>query len=924
MVDVADKSVGQQAPRRDSAAVNLAQGMKHTPRLHLRVAPEYLPGASLPPPPPQFEPQKQMLHMATNPGKHGSVYQDVNNGNFSATQAARERVDFQQRLREPRATVNQCMEWNDRSPDHKELEERFSAGIRIQLYRLDAILHAEAMSLFAMRDDKNLLEGALHSVQQKLNGGDPQNPNLTAAEIDKLKRQEVLLEQELSFIKSHLDNSAARLDYVDGQSMRLEHELVVLRQKVLVALRHATSLQTHNLANQELEAELVKVQQLTKDLQRRRMDLSHQVKTITERTFSSSHLNHLSREQLQQNHTGISDSGREYYPPFSHVRRASSGSFPENITEKPSAFDPWMRHQQQHQNMPGVWRYSVRNRPHSSSHESLMSYHQRQMAQCEKTTVAWARPASAMAAPVARQAFSPFPPPPYQHVPPPPPPSVVSHQRGNENYHSDNDLHLKQFQGIPAKERSLEIKTVRSVKRESQQRQKDRTRRQTPEPVIVSSPGGEISSVCNSISSTNWADSSLDLKQREELTKDEQELLSELENPQIVLETDPVLSQFHRSMSLPRNNNHLENNGQKSTENSTYGEQLSQRRQEMARHLRQYPRLRRKHHTVSSSQPITLENTPHFSKKKNPAAGGKWADDLDMERALRSPHNRLSTPDVVRSTITKKKELRYNEETIDTILSKPRKINIPERYVPEEMELSAIEKAARERKAEAIKKMLLSETQIAAEICSASNAGDGSSTKTPGMASRTSTTTEENGHDGTLMKAKVEAEKRRREHMLALNQALAKEVIERTKIVADADGGEDKDDVMRNASGKSSPQQQLPFVQLRGHKTCAYVRHSTLTALTFVDENEKLCCCRQVKNIKAEKKIKRMFKQEFVVNLFLFTRLQHGVFELHVKQDAKEASSGGSRKKSFSLRQPRTNNRPSFNTKSGPSAIIVN
>ncbi|CAG0923960.1 unnamed protein product, partial [Notodromas monacha] len=561
-----------------------------------------------------------------------------------------------------------------------------------------------------------------------------------------------------------------RLDYVDGQSMRLEHELVVLRQKVLVALRHATSLQTHNLANQELEAELVKVQQLTKDLQRRRMDLSHQVKTITERTFSSSHLNHLSREQLQQNHAGISDSGREYYPPFSHVRRASSGSFPENITEKPSAFDPWMRHQQQHQNMPGVWRYSVRNRPHSSSHESLMSYHQRQMAQCEKTTVAWARPASAMAAPVARQAFSPFPPPPYQHAPPPPPPSVVSHQRGNENYHSDNDLHLKQFQGIPAKERSLEIKTVRSVKRESQQRQKDRTRRQTPEPVIVSSPGGEISSVCNSISSTNWADSSLDLKQREELTKDEQELLSELENPQIVLETDPVLSQFHRSMSLPRNNNHRKNNtwqhqqpvkmnpGQQQHQQlghpgsgrthelngRAFEEQLSQRRQEMARHLRQYPRLRRKHHTVSSSQPITLENTPHFSKKKNPAAGGKWADDLDMERALRSPHNRLSTPDVVRSTITKKKELRYNEETIDTILSKPRKINIPERYVPE----------------------------------------NGSSTKTPGMASRTSTTTEENGHDGTLMKAKVEAEKRRREHMLALNQALAKEVIERTKIVA--------------------------------------------------------------------------------------------------------------------------------------------
>jgi hypothetical protein len=48
------------------------------------------------------------------------------------------------------------------------------------------------------------------------------------------------------------------------------------------------------------------LQQLTKDLQRRRMDLSHQVKTITERSFSSSHLNKLAAQQeLRPSPTGV-------------------------------------------------------------------------------------------------------------------------------------------------------------------------------------------------------------------------------------------------------------------------------------------------------------------------------------------------------------------------------------------------------------------------------------------------------------------------------------------------------------------------------------------------------------------------------------------------------------------------------------------
>lgn len=96
-------------------------------------------------------------------------------------------------------------------------------------------------------------------------------------------------------------------------------------------------------------------------------------------------------------------------------------------------------------------------------------------------------------------------------------------------------------------------------------------------------------------------------------------------------------------------------------------------------------------------------------------------DDLDMERALRP---RINAPDVVRSTLSQR-DLKYNENTIDTILGTPNKIVIPERfvhfalspnnliifllfrYIPEsEPILTAEEQLHRLRKADSIRKML--------------------------------------------------------------------------------------------------------------------------------------------------------------------------------------------------------------------------
>ncbi|XP_029163107.1 uncharacterized protein LOC114934598 isoform X3 [Nylanderia fulva] len=169
---------------------------------------------------------------------------------------------------------------------------------------------------------------------------------------------------------------------------------------------------------------------------------------------------------------------------------------------------------------------------------------------------------------------------------------------------------------------------------------------------------------------------------------------------------------------------------------------------------RQIPREKRRHYTVSSSKPVLdLEDT--FSKM----GMGRARDDLDMERALRP---RINAPDVVRSTLSHK-ELKYNESTIDQLLGTPNKIVIPERYIPEQTpELTAEEQEQRLKKAEAIRKML-SETTVTAP-----EGGDDDS----------------NVEKSDTLKRKVVEEKRQREHILQLNQILAKQVMEKSKMVA--------------------------------------------------------------------------------------------------------------------------------------------
>lgn len=90
-------------------------------------------------------------------------------------------------------------------------------------------------------------------------------------------------------------------------------------------------------------------------------------------------------------------------------------------------------------------------------------------------------------------------------------------------------------------------------------------------------------------------------------------------------------------------------------------------------------------------------------------------------------------------------------------------------FKDDEKEPTEEERAQREQKAESIRKML-SETQTTV-----------TATDNPEVKSETSETA---ASSSSAFKAKIAAEKKEREHLLALNQILARQVMEKSRVVA--------------------------------------------------------------------------------------------------------------------------------------------
>lgn len=285
------------------------------------------------------------------------------------------------------------------------------------------------------------------------------------------------------------------------------------------------------------------------------------------------------------------------------------------------------------------------------------------------------------------------------------------YSRGMRLSDSMSDDNLQNTNFLPQEKQ--EIKTVRIVKRESERRQRDRDR----DKIIIGKYDSVLEEDANSKSTSNGM-----LRHNALKSPTNTELLS----PSLGGADNLLLQQS----SLSNPSIHVLNNkhNNKSEDAIDLTHELSPIfKSEAARQIitemsiqetpkltnkRTIPKEKRRHYTAPHNNLImkSLNQLPTDENAfdKSGLDTRRARDDLDMERALRQ---KIDAPDVVRSTLSSK-ELKYNENTIDNILGTPNKINIPERYIPEQLpQLSAEEKEQRQRKVESIKKML-SDTAI--------------------------------------------------------------------------------------------------------------------------------------------------------------------------------------------------------------------
>ncbi|KAK8741356.1 hypothetical protein OTU49_002624 [Cherax quadricarinatus] len=801
----------------------------------------------------QYEMGKPLINLVDNMVKLGSLYRGGDSRLNAQHDPRRPRsyyqangydsLQFSRRIQERRIVAEdlQLQEYELAAADQADLE-----GKVMQLYKLDKNLHQESLTIQSLQREKEMLERTLVNLHSKSHGA-----NEGPVELERRKKQRRHLEHELSKLRAHLAVSARKLEETAAENSRLEHEMMMLRQKIQMTMARNSQRESGGTSEtRHIEAEMVRVQTLLEDLQRRRIELSHQIQKLTSanpgleirpsptgmvgaapvparrRTHSTWLETDLDAMVTRDRGMDPPEDGRRSNPPVyvnatGYVGEVSPSDYPESPDFNDSEYPPpppppeHMRSYNQHlDGQTGLTDPYQTDLGYLHSQSSFGEPKRRQPLMNGDINM------EAMIG-LDRDADDNKP-------------DGEEQQSAGHLDINDADDRMKRYYGILPKEKPLEIKTVRIVKRESTERKKDRGtggKRVTigdsslthlleddvesdgisdaeNEPQIPSfasrsaslprnygrnGPGERVSMMA-AMMRTSVGNAATMSRPSNLALKKSAGWKSKTENPK-----DRPLSAHEQLFGFARETDQTPPVSPSKSDppspvfkSAAAQEIIKEMASEAEKHRRAVPKEKRRHFTISSSRPITLE-----ARDAGAEEGARSRDDCDMVRALR-PRNH---PDVVKSTLSTR-DLRFNETTIDSVLGAPSKIYIPERYMPDEddeKELTEEERALRELKAESIRKML-SETQTTA---TKGEAGEDQSSESKTTASSSS-----------AFKAKVAAEKKEREHLLALNQILARQVMEKSRVVAvraltmlTKQPSSSDDDL--------SPMQPLPLVQQR-------------------------------------------------------------------------------------------------------------
>lgn len=185
----------------------------------------------------QYEKGKPLVNLVDNMVKLGSLYRfpkDYNNYPY-----VKNRLDFNQQMQERRLLAEERKDWNRLSSNQTELQAKVQ-----QLYQLDRLIQEESETLQGLQQDKEEIERALGGLRNRLIKGfkDP-------AEVVQARKQQILLENELSRVHSMLAQNSRKLEETVAGNARLEQELLVLKQKLQIARQQRSSPQISNAGN---------------------------------------------------------------------------------------------------------------------------------------------------------------------------------------------------------------------------------------------------------------------------------------------------------------------------------------------------------------------------------------------------------------------------------------------------------------------------------------------------------------------------------------------------------------------------------------------------------------------------------------------------------------------------------------------------
>ncbi|XP_013139591.1 PREDICTED: uncharacterized protein LOC106104179 isoform X6 [Papilio polytes] len=698
----------------------------------------------------QYEKSKPLVQLVDNMVKLGSLY--------NRPGSTIERLERNQRLRQ-KVLAEHALEqqrWLESAAAGKSLETEAARSRVAELWALEQELADEAAILQGLKTDKDTIDNLLTGVRSKLSSA-PRGAGGAGGAGG--------LEAELTRVHALLAHNSKKLEQTVADNARLERELQQLR-RALQARRNAPH-PTHTHPTALLEDEVSRVQRLVSALQRQRQELSRAVRLLTQhsRLLQTTHdampgkrrpITCWQETNLDTGHT--IDHGQSEYEWARSLRAPGQ-------REHEHEFDRELEHRLERQ----------------YEHRAERQYEHRPERQYEQRADQERAPLYVDTRPPATELPLTLP-------------------------LSSDDMQHTAFSNLSNVEKQ-EIKTVRIVKRESERRQRDRERSlqpmsEWPSANITANITGNITANIDQfleeelIQPTNYSraasaprtdykyddyynkpqnvDTPNYLRYSEKMdhspkfpsspslsnydySRDVSSMSSSynksyersgydrtislstqyLNSPtdsSRTLTNDP-LSKTSSIMSLTRSNIELSPIFKSEAAKQIITE-VSDGHKNGSLHRRPVPKEKRRHYTAPHH--LSAKTLNEMPKEIYNQDGSRSLDDADMERALRG-----AAPDVVRSALP-----RRAEQSIDQLLAAPQKILIPERYIPEKPpELSPEEQQKRLEKVESIKKML---TDSSAEAA-----------KSP---------------DGD--------EKRQREHLLQMNQILAKQVTEMSKIIA--------------------------------------------------------------------------------------------------------------------------------------------